>query len=177
MSNPAALASVRKADASSCASQTHAMRSAAAFFFEKQLQGKIWNEPRPRRARSESSNARRPARHHHARRDAEDDAENRDGRFPVVRVTRSNHPLADSQQYRRQETARRASGWLASRRQDRWRRTGTNNDIAMLWPTGRAPVLVTCFLTQSSADLRVRDWAIAEVGKVVVGLAVGDNSA
>jgi hypothetical protein len=29
---------------------------------------------------------------------------------------------------------------------------------------------VTSFLTQSSADLGVRDWAIAEVGRVVVGL-------
>jgi beta-lactamase class A len=45
---------------------------------------------------------------------------------------------------------------------------GTNNDIAVLWPPGRAPVLVTCYLTQTSADLGVRDRAIAEVGRLVV---------
>jgi beta-lactamase class A len=47
---------------------------------------------------------------------------------------------------------------------------GTNNDIGVLWPPGRAPVLVTSFLTQTSVDLRVRDRAIAEVGRLVVGL-------
>lgn len=36
-------------------------------------------------------------------------------------------------------------------------RYGTNNDIAVLWPPGRAPVLATCYLTQSSADLALRD--------------------
>jgi beta-lactamase class A len=47
---------------------------------------------------------------------------------------------------------------------------GSNNDIAVLWPPGRAPVLVTCYLTQTSADFGVRDRAIAEVGRLVVGL-------
>lgn len=46
---------------------------------------------------------------------------------------------------------------------------GTNNDIGVLWPPGRAAVLVTCYLTQTSADLRVRDRAIAEVGRLVAG--------
>jgi beta-lactamase class A len=53
---------------------------------------------------------------------------------------------------------------------------GTNNDIAVLWPPGRAPVLVTSFLTQTSADLGVRDRAIAEVGRVVAGLVTGDGA-
>jgi beta-lactamase class A len=52
---------------------------------------------------------------------------------------------------------------------------GTNNDIGVLWPPGRAPVLVTSFLTQTSADLGVRDRAISEVGRVVVGLVAGDG--
>ena len=49
---------------------------------------------------------------------------------------------------------------------------GTNNDIAVLWPLGRGPVVVTSYLTQSSADLGIRDRAIAEVGRLVglVGL-------
>jgi beta-lactamase class A len=42
---------------------------------------------------------------------------------------------------------------------------GSNNDIGVLWPPGRGPVVVTCFLTQTSADLGVRDWSIAEVGR------------
>lgn len=50
---------------------------------------------------------------------------------------------------------------------------GTNNDIGVLWPPGRAPVLVTSFLTQTSADLGVRDRAIAGVGRVVAGVVAG----
>lgn len=52
---------------------------------------------------------------------------------------------------------------------------GTNNDIAVLWPPGRAPVLVTCYLTQSSAGLGVRDREIVEVGRLVAGLVAGDS--
>jgi beta-lactamase class A len=48
---------------------------------------------------------------------------------------------------------------------------GTNNDIGVLWPPGRAPVLVTCYLTQSSANLGIRDRAISEVGRVAAGFA------
>ena len=52
---------------------------------------------------------------------------------------------------------------------------GSNNDIGVLWPLGRAPVLVTSYLTQTSADLAVRDRAIAEVGRLVVGLVARDG--
>ena len=52
----------------------------------------------------------------------------------------------------------------------------TNNHIGVRWPPGLAPVLVTSYLTQTSAELGVRDRAIAEVGRVVAGLVVGDNS-
>ena len=76
--------------------------------------------PRPHRARPGRSNARRPPRHHHATRDAEDHAKNRARPCSVARVTRSDHPLADSQQNRRQKAARRAAGQLAQRRQNRW---------------------------------------------------------
>ena len=51
---------------------------------------------------------------------------------------------------------------------------GTNNDIAVLWPPGRAPVLVTSYLTQTSADLGVRDRAIADVGRLVGYGLTGD---
>lgn len=48
---------------------------------------------------------------------------------------------------------------------------GSNNDIGILWPPGRAPVLVTAYLTQTQADLAVRDRAIAEVGQLVAMMA------
>jgi beta-lactamase class A len=47
---------------------------------------------------------------------------------------------------------------------------GSNNDIGILWPPGRAPVLVTAYLTQTKAALPVRDRAIAEVGQLVAAL-------
>lgn len=43
---------------------------------------------------------------------------------------------------------------------------GTNNDIGVLWPPGRAPVLVTAYLTQTTAEQAVRDRALAEVGRL-----------
>jgi beta-lactamase class A len=53
---------------------------------------------------------------------------------------------------------------------------GTNNDIGVLWPPSRAPVLVASYLTQTSADLGVRDRAIAEVGQLVGALVAGDDA-
>lgn len=50
---------------------------------------------------------------------------------------------------------------------------GTNNDIAVLWPPGRAPVLVTAYLTETSADQAGRDQALADVGRLVVALVTG----
>jgi len=47
---------------------------------------------------------------------------------------------------------------------------GSNNDIGILWPPGRAPILVTAYLTQTKAELPVRDRAIAEVGQLVAAM-------
>ncbi len=41
---------------------------------------------------------------------------------------------------------------------------GTANDIAILWPTAREPVLVTVYLTGSETDMNRRNAAVAEVG-------------
>ncbi|MBB5692614.1 class A beta-lactamase [Muricoccus pecuniae] len=49
---------------------------------------------------------------------------------------------------------------------------GTNNDIAVLWPPGRAPVLVAAYLTESAAPLEARNAALASVGRAVAA-AVG----
>lgn len=47
---------------------------------------------------------------------------------------------------------------------------GTSNDVAILWPPGRAPVLVAAFLTGSSAPPARRDEIIAAVGRAIAGL-------
>lgn len=47
---------------------------------------------------------------------------------------------------------------------------GSNNDIGIFWPPGRAPILVTAYLTQTKAELPVRDRAIAEVGQLVAAM-------
>lgn len=44
---------------------------------------------------------------------------------------------------------------------------GSTNDIGALWPQDRAPVLVTVYLTQTSAPASARDAAIAEVARAV----------
>jgi beta-lactamase class A len=49
---------------------------------------------------------------------------------------------------------------------------GTNNDIAIIWPPGKAPLLVTSYLTDTAADAATRDRALAEVGKLVASLVV-----
>jgi beta-lactamase class A len=45
---------------------------------------------------------------------------------------------------------------------------GTSNDIAIVWPAGRAPILVTTYLTGATrASAAQRDAAIAKVGALV----------
>ena len=47
---------------------------------------------------------------------------------------------------------------------------GTANDVGVLWPPGRKPVIVTAFITGSTAKPDVRDAAIADVARAVTGL-------
>lgn len=44
---------------------------------------------------------------------------------------------------------------------------GATNDIAILWPPGRAPILVAAYLTESAAPAAERDAALAEVGRII----------
>jgi beta-lactamase class A len=44
---------------------------------------------------------------------------------------------------------------------------GTTNDIAILWPPRRSPVLVTVYLTQSTLDDNGRNAILADVGRAV----------
>ncbi|MES2712251.1 MAG: class A beta-lactamase [Pseudomonadota bacterium] len=45
---------------------------------------------------------------------------------------------------------------------------GTANDIAILWPPGRAPILVAGYVTQSTARAEDRDAAFAALGRAIV---------
>lgn len=47
---------------------------------------------------------------------------------------------------------------------------GTANDVAILWPPGRGPILVTVYLTGTSGDAARSNAAIADVGALVAEL-------
>ncbi|WP_435605554.1 class A beta-lactamase [Pseudomonas knackmussii] len=49
--------------------------------------------------------------------------------------------------------------------------TGTSNDIAILYPPGRAPILVTAYLARSTASPEQRDKVLAEVGRLAAMFA------
>ena len=44
---------------------------------------------------------------------------------------------------------------------------GTNNDVAIVWPPGRRPILVAVYLTQTTAPLAQRDAALAAVAALI----------
>lgn len=46
---------------------------------------------------------------------------------------------------------------------------GTMNDVAITWPPGRAPAVVSAFITQTSASFELRSAALAEVGRIAAG--------
>ncbi|MEJ1161349.1 class A beta-lactamase [Prosthecomicrobium sp. N25] len=50
---------------------------------------------------------------------------------------------------------------------------GTANDVAVAWPPGRAPVIVTVYLTDSPAPAEARNAAIADVGRAVAAALAG----
>ena len=47
---------------------------------------------------------------------------------------------------------------------------GTANDVGVVWPTGRSPLIVTAFYTNSSGDDDGRARVLAEVGRRVAML-------
>ena len=47
---------------------------------------------------------------------------------------------------------------------------GTANDVGVLWPPGRKPVVVTAFITGSTAGLDTQNAAIADVARAVAGV-------
>lgn len=53
---------------------------------------------------------------------------------------------------------------------------GTNNDVAVVWPAGRSPILVTAYLTGSNAPPKTRDRTLADVGRLVASLVDGKTA-
>lgn len=58
------------------------------------------------------------------------------------------------------------STWRAGNKTGNGER-GSTNDIAILWPPGRAPILVTSYYTGSTAAPEARDAVHADVGRLV----------
>jgi beta-lactamase class A len=50
---------------------------------------------------------------------------------------------------------------------------GTTNDIALIWPPGRAPLVVCVYLTDTKAPAELRDQTIAAVARAVESTLVG----
>lgn len=65
-------------------------------------------------------------------------------------------------------------GWKVGNKTGTASDSGTANDIGVLWPVdGGAPVLVTCYLTRSTASPEQRDAAIAQVARAVAAARQG----
>lgn len=52
-------------------------------------------------------------------------------------------------------------------------KVGTTNDIAVIWPPGRPPLLITAYLSRSALDDDGRNAVIAEVARLVVAAGFG----
>ncbi len=61
-------------------------------------------------------------------------------------------------------------GWKVGDKTGSWGdgKTGTTNDIAVIWPPGRPPLLITAYLADASLDSDGRNAVIAEVARQVV---------
>ena len=59
--------------------------------------------------------------------------------------------------------------WRAGDKTGTWT-PGTANDVAVFWPPGRRPVLVTAYLTQATLPTEGCEAVLADVGRLVVSL-------
>ena len=50
---------------------------------------------------------------------------------------------------------------------------GSTNDVAIVWPTGKGPLLIAAYLTESTAPTPARNGALAEIGRVIAEWAAG----
>jgi beta-lactamase class A len=58
------------------------------------------------------------------------------------------------------------SGWKVGDKTGTGER-GSTNDVAIIWPPNRKPILVTVYLTQTAASADKRNAAVADVGRAV----------
>lgn len=67
------------------------------------------------------------------------------------------------------------AGWKVGDKTGSWGdgKTGTTNDIAVAWPPGRPPLLITAYLGRSPLDNDGRNAVIAEVARLVVAAGFG----
>jgi beta-lactamase class A len=62
------------------------------------------------------------------------------------------------------------TGWKVGDKTGSWGngKIGTTNDIAVIWPPGRPPLLITAYLTNATVDDDGRNAVIAEVARLVL---------
>jgi beta-lactamase class A len=67
------------------------------------------------------------------------------------------------------------AGWKVGDKTGSWSDggIGTTNDIAVVWPPGRAPLLITVYLADAKLDNDGRNAVIAEVARLVVAAGHG----
>lgn len=66
-------------------------------------------------------------------------------------------------------------GWRVGDKTGTWSdgKTGTSNDVAVTWPPGRPPLLITAYLADARLDGDGRDAVLAEVARLVVAAGFG----
>lgn len=67
------------------------------------------------------------------------------------------------------------AGWTVGDKTGSWGdgKGGTTNDIAVIWPPGRPPLLITAYLSRSTLPDDQRNAVIAEVARIVVAGGFG----
>jgi beta-lactamase class A len=60
------------------------------------------------------------------------------------------------------------AGWRAADKTGA-NRENTSNDIAVLWPTGKPPLIVTAYITQCAGPESTRTAMLAKIGELVRG--------
>lgn len=64
------------------------------------------------------------------------------------------------------------NGWRVGDKTGQWdgNGTGTNNDVAIVWPPGRKPLLVAAYYMTDTTDVAARKAVLAEVGRIAASL-------
>jgi len=59
-------------------------------------------------------------------------------------------------------------GWISGNKTGTGQ-NGSTNDIAIVWPPGRKPMLLSVYYTGSKADMKARETVLADVARIVSG--------